>query len=484
MSSQRQTQSKILCTLGPASSSLEMIRNLRNAGMDCVRINFSHGTKDDKQGLVDRIKEADPTLAILCDIQGPKLRIGEVGEGGVILERGNRLVLTTDEVMGNEERVSISYKELPNEVQVGELIFINDGIICLEVFEVQGSEIRCEILTGGAISSRKGMNLPSTKIALKVPTPKDVEDLKLIAELNPAYVAASFVGEASDVNTIRHILQSHGNFTTRIIAKIERPVAVDNFNKIIQVADGIMVARGDLGVELKPEEVPFVQKEMIKQCNWLGKPVIVATQMLESMIKAPVPTRAEVSDVYNAIGDGADCVMLSAETASGDHPIEAVKVMRRIIHNSEAHLPLRNPDFYNAHSHAMPEVLGHLVHDACLQLKSQGYGQGKILCLTKSGFTARMISKYRPSMPIIAVTHEERSFLEMSILWGVRPLLLVGLEKLGRTRERIHAVVEECLRLGWLDEKETVIMVGDFFDLGRSANQISLFQPQELLNRQ
>ncbi len=473
------SKSKILCTLGPSSDKAEQIEKLIAAGMNCVRINFSHGTEEDKTTLFERVRQANPTLAILCDIQGPKIRIGEVEEG-VILRRGASFILTTEPVIGDWHRVSVSYANLPKEVKKGEMIFINDGIVGLEILGIEKTEIHCKVLNGGPIYTRKGLNLPSTELGLRVPTEKDIHDLALIAKLNPAFLAASFVGSAEDVTTIRHILASHNNLQTKIIAKIERPIAVENFDEILQASDGIMVARGDLGVELRPEEVPFIQKEMVKKCNQVGKPVIVATQMLESMVKTPIPTRAEVSDVYNAINDGADCVMLSAETASGDFPTEAVKVMRRIIRNAEEHLSPRDPGRYDAHNQSIPELLGHLVHDACEQLMHEGYGRGKILCLTQSGFTARMISKFRPRLPIVAVTQNQHTAREMNIYWGVQPLYMPKIMEQSNRASRIRLIWEECRKHNLVDDDETLVLVGDFFDLTHRTNMITLMRSTEI----
>ncbi len=475
------TKSKILCTLGPASNAEEKIKELIHNGMNCVRINFSHGDDRGKTEIFDRVKKVAPEIAILCDIQGPKLRIGFVKDG-VSVRRGAPIILTTEEVEGDWDRITVSYKNLPSEVKTGELIFINDGIVCIEVNKVEGTEIYCTVVTGGELFTRKGLNLPHTELGLRVPTEKDLHDLKLIAKLNPAYVAASFVGSADDVHTIRQLLETYGNPDIKIISKIERPIAVKNFEEILEASDGIMVARGDLGVELPAEEVPPVQKAMIKRCNIVGKPVIVATQMLESMVKQPIATRAEVSDVYNAIEDGADCVMLSAETASGDFPAEAVEVMHRIIKNSDSHMPTRDADLFDSPSRATAETMGHLVHSACEQLKRQNIKKVKILCLTKSGFSARMISKYRPPFPLLAVTYVPRATWEMNFLWGVTPVLIPELEEAQKTWERVKVATEECMKKGIIDKGDTIVLVGDFFNLPHSTNMISIFQASEIVN--
>lgn len=449
--------------------------------MDCARINFSHGTPEYKTEIFNIVRKEAPELAILCDIQGPKIRIGQVKEGGVVLKTGNKLVVTTEDVEGNENKITINYDKLPEEIEPGELIYINDGIVCLKANEIQGNEITCSILTGGFISTKKGVNLPDTEISLKVPTEKDISDLKLIAELDPEFVAISFVGTAEDVNKIRKLLSGYENDNIKLISKIERPVAVENFDSILEVSDGIMVARGDLGVELPPEKVLPVQKEMIKKANIAGKPIIVATQMLESMIKAPVPTRAEVSDVFNAIEDGADAVMLSAETASGDFPNEAVTIMERIIRSSEALIPLRDPDDYDSENETISEVIGHLVYSACCEFIDMGYTKGKIICITQSGHSARMISKYRPNLPIIGVTPEVNTARELKMQWGVEPLLLPEMNEIDKTRDKIKVAVKTCLDRGYVTKGEKLIIAGNFFDLPHKTNMVSIFSIDDVL---
>ena len=431
----RLVKSKILCTLGPSSRTEAEIGALYEQGMDMVRINFSHGSPEEKRELFATVKAVDPNLAILCDIQGPKIRIGEVKAGGALLRRGTQFTLTTEEVMGDETKATISYKPFPAEVKTGERVFINDGIVCLEVLQIKGKEVVCKVLSGGTIFTRKGVNLPTTKLSLRVPTEKDTVD-----------------------------------------------IAVDNFEEILAASDGIMVARGDLGGELPAEQVPPIQKEMIRRCNIAGKPIIVATQMLESMTKAPIATRAEVSDVYNAIADGADCVMLSAETASGEFPTEAVFTMERIIMVSEDHLAQRNPDWYDSKEDTVSEVIGHLTPQTCKQLIERGNGAaGKIICLTRSGHTARMVSKYRPPFPILALTPDARAAQEMKLLWGVAPFHMPELAESAQTLSRIHTAIQACYDRGFLTPTEKVIVVGDFFNLPSQTNMVSILTVGDVL---
>ncbi|MBU2511173.1 pyruvate kinase [bacterium] len=475
------TKSKIVCTLGPASSTAEKIKELSDIGMDCTRINFSHGTREDKIELFNRIRKTDNSLAILCDIQGPKIRIGLVKEGGVLLLPGKKIVVTTEEVIGDENRITLMYPKLPEEIRVGELIYINDGIVCLRVEKTEGCEITCTILSGGIISSRKGVNLPSTEISLKVPTEKDIEDLKLIAELDPEFVAVSFVGTAEDVLRIRSILKDFGNDRIKLISKIERPIALENFDAILKVSDGIMVARGDLGVEIPPQEVIPAQKRIINRCNIEGKPVIVATQMLESMVQNPIATRAEVSDVYNAIMDGADAVMLSAETASGKYPAEAVTVMEKIIKMSESMIPFRDPDKFDSDHETTSEIIGHLVSSACKEFRDINYTEGKIVCLTQGGHSARMISKYRPSIPILGISCSERTVREMRLLWGLEPLLITELVSENSILLRIKTAVKICYQQGFLDIDENVIVSGNMSGLAAHTNMVAIFNVREFL---
>jgi len=475
------TKSKIVCTIGPASDSVETIKSLCDIGMDCARINFSHGTIEGKTELFHKLRECDPSLAILADIQGPKIRIGLVeGEGAQLLP-GEKFIITSDDVPGSKEKVSISYNALPQEVKQGDLIYINDGIICVIVDHVEGNDIHCSVIAGGYISSRKGVNLPSTEISLSVPTEKDTADLKVIAELNPEFVAVSFVRDAHDVLKIKEMLAGYGNDTIRLVSKIERPQAVENFDSILEVSDGIMVARGDLGVELAPEDVLPVQKEMIHKCNVAGKPIIVATQMLESMIRAPVPTRAEVSDVYNAIEDGADAVMLSAETASGDYPSEAVSIMERIIRSSESLIPHRNPDDYDSEYETISEIIGHLVYAGCKEFRDMNYDKGKIVCFTHTGHTAHMISKYRPYLPILGVTANKKTAREMRLLWGVEPLLIEYMDDKSRVIDQIRMAVQKSFDDKLIEQDEKLIIAGNFFNMPAQSNTVSIFSADELM---
>jgi len=474
------TQSKIICTLGPSCHTPEQIRRLADIGMDCTRINFSHGSAEDKKKLFDNVRKADDRLAILCDIQGPKIRIGNVESPGVHLKQDETIIVTTDQIEGNKDRVSISYEKLPEEANIGDLIYINDGLVCLKVKEIDQNNLTCDIVTGGFISTKKGVNLPSTKISLTVPTEKDVEDLKIIAKLDPEYIAVSFVNDERDILTIRQILADAGNSHIKIIAKIERPFALENFDKILAVSDGVMVARGDLGVEIPAEEVLPVQKSLIKKCNIAGKPVIVATQMLESMTHAPTPTRAEVSDVFNAIADGADAVMLSAETASGKYPEKAVTMMERIIRSAENHMPHKDPEELDSSKRTHSELIGHLVFSTCKDFSA--HSTGKIICLTRSGYSSRMISKYRPYFAIFGITDNPRYAREMRINWGVEPVVIKELEDATSNIHRIKLSAEECYRRNFIGEDDKIIVTGNnLFNFQQETNMLCIYDLKDLL---
>ena len=492
------TKSKIICTLGPSTSTKEKILDMAEAGMDVARINFSYGTQEYKSKIFKRVREIDSSLAIMCDIQGPKIRIGEVESNGAVLIPGNSVILTSDDIVGTSNKISVSYKKLPKEVKHGDLIYINDGLICLRVEDVKGNDINCQVLVGGLITSKKGVNVPHTEISMRVPTEKDKEDIKLIAKLDPEYLAISFVRDGEDVRTIREMLKKEANEKIKLVSKIERPFALDNFDEILKESDAIMVARGDLGVEVPFEDIIPEQKKMIRKANIAGKPVIVATQMLESMINAPVPTRAEVSDVFNAIEDGADSVMLSAETAAGRYPVESVSTMERIIKSSESQIPPRDPDDYDSNEESISEIIGHIVHSACkeffdISLIGQSGGKSclednievsdvKILVLTRSGLSARMVSKYRPLLPIIGVTPEERTARELRLVWGVEPIIMKELAKESNTYIKIQKGTQKALELGFIEKRDKLIIAGNMMYLPSKTNMVSIFRVSDILD--
>ncbi len=414
-------KSKIVTTIGPATFSNEMLRKLADRGADVFRLNFSHATKDGDEmvELFNRIRTVCPNVGVLCDIQGPKIRVGNF-EKPVVLDVGNEFKIYEDEVPGTEEQTCIKYKGFLEDVEVGDSLFVNDGLIHLKIINKNKEEgfVNTKVITSGPISSKKGVNIPSGNLSTQNPTDKDIRDLKIIAKLQPEYLAASFIANQTEVKSIRAILNNAGASRTRIISKIERPIAVQNFDEILEVSDGIMVARGDLGVEIPAEQVPIEQKRMILACNRVGKPVIVATQMLESMIKNPVPTRAEVNDVFNAVYDRSDAVMLSGETSVGDHPLKAVKYMDKIINTAENYIPDKSPDEIDSEEPDMYEAIGHAVYELAEVFHRVNF-RGKIIIFTRDGKSCRMTAKYRPLFPILAITADKTTARTLRLVWGV-----------------------------------------------------------------
>jgi len=416
-------KTKIVCTIGPASESLEMMKKLIEAGMNVARLNFSHGDFEEHGNRIRNIRQASKelgkTVAILLDTKGPEIRIGKLKEEPIELVENEYLTLTTEEILGDKDRIHVTYKNLPNDVKVGSTILIDDGLIGLTVVDIQGTEIKCRIVNGGQIKGRKGVNVPGVKISLPGITDKDAADIVFGIEQGIDFIAASFVRKASDVLEIRELLEKHNASHIQIISKIENQEGVDNLDEILEVSDGLMVARGDLGVEIPAEEVPLVQKRMIEKCNLVGKPVITATQMLDSMQRNPRPTRAEASDVANAIFDGTDAIMLSGETAAGKYPVESVRTMARIAERTEAALNYREifHRLSNAQEISVTEAISQAVAKSALDLNANA-----IITATESGYTARMVSKYRPKAPIIAVTPNEDVMRRMALNWGVLPV--------------------------------------------------------------
>ena len=416
-------KTKIVCTIGPASESPEMLRKLVLAGMNVARLNFSHGDYDEHGARIANIKkvreELGRTVSILLDTKGPEIRLGKLAEEPIELVQDEIVTLTTEDVLGTRRRIPVSYKQLPQDVSVGSTILIDDGLIGLRVTAIRGTEIDCRVVNGGPIKSRKGVNVPGVRINLPGITEKDAADIRFGIEQGVDFIAASFVRKASDVLEIREILEKHNASHIQIISKIENQEGVDNLADILEVSDGLMVARGDLGVEIPAEEVPLVQKRMIEMCNRAGKPVITATQMLDSMQRMPRPTRAEASDVANAILDGADATMLSGETAAGKYPVESVLTMARIAERTEAALEHREIFLRQANyqQRSVTEAISQAVANSALELDAKA-----IVTPTETGFTARMVAKYRPKAPVIAVTKDESVMRRLNLVFGVFPM--------------------------------------------------------------
>lgn len=416
-------KTKIVCTIGPASESVEKLVELMNAGMNVCRLNFSHGDFEEHGARIKNIREASKItgkrVAILLDTKGPEIRTHNMKDGKVDFKIGDVVRIAMDEVEGTNEKFSITYPELINDVEIGTHILLDDGLIDLEVTELDKSanEIVTVVKNEGTLKNKKGVNVPNVSINLPGITEKDAADIRFGIENDIDFIAASFVRRPSDVLEITQILEENNATHIQIIPKIENQEGVDNIDSILQVSDGLMVARGDLGVEIPTEEVPIVQKELIRKCNALGKPVITATQMLDSMQRNPRPTRAEASDVANAIYDGTDAIMLSGETAAGDYPVEAVQTMARIAVRTEEALVNQDAFALKLYSKTdMTEAIGQSVGHTARNL-----GVQTIVAATESGYTARMISKYRPKSHIVAVTFSERDARGLSLSWGVYP---------------------------------------------------------------
>jgi pyruvate kinase len=421
--------SKIVCTLGPATNSPRMIRRLLEAGMDVARLNFSHGTHETHAQSIAMVHaaaaELGKTVGILADLQGPKIRTGALAGGGTVnLRSGQQFIITTAKILGDSTRVNTTFRPLPREVKSGDRILLSDGLIELRVEKVRGQEVICRVVNGGALGEHKGINLPGVKLRVPALTPKDRIDLRFALDHNVDFVAASFVRRPEDVLLAKALIR-RAKKDTPVISKLEKPEAIENLEGILRVSDGVMVARGDLGVEMNPETVPVVQKNIIARAREFRRPVITATQMLESMTQNPRPTRAEASDVANAIFDGSDAVMLSAETASGKYPIEAVSMMARIIHEAEASIQEYPRPTTAQERLKVAETVAELVCHASRELHMK-----LIAVFTHSGFTARLVSRYRPLVPIVAFSPEASTRRRMSLFWGVTSRHISDIKKI------------------------------------------------------
>ena len=447
---------KIICTLGPAVDDEEILEKLIREGMDVARLNFSHGNHEDHQIRVDRLKRVREKIGkpvpLLIDTKGPEIRLGKFEKGEVILQEGNDFLLVNETIVGNEQKSTISHKELYEDVKPGTRILINDGLVALEVKGIQGKDILCKILNGGIIGNNKGVNIPETDTHLPSITKQDIEDIKFAIRNEFDFIASSFVRKAADVYETRKILKAFGGEDLKIIAKIENREGVNNFDEILKASDGIMVARGDLGVEIPTEEVPVVQKMIIEKCYKNGKPVITATQMLDSMIKNPRPTRAESSDVANAVYDGTSAIMLSGESAAGKYPVESVRTMVKIAQKAEESI-----NYAKRLSEMQFDMLGSITNaisfatcNTAVNLKAAA-----IISVTHSGQTAKMISRFRPSCPIVAATTNERVQRQLFLSWGVVPVLVKAVESV---EEMFDIGVKKAVEIGLAKEGDIVVI--------------------------
>lgn len=461
-------KTKIVCTIGPSSESPEIIEDLIKNGMNVARLNFSHGTHEEHLAKMKTIRKVrrklNRPIAIMLDTKGPEIRTGNFNIDEVFLKPGDVFTLTTRDVEGTEEIVSVSYEGLPNDVEVGSVIYIDDGLVQLEVTEIKDdTDVVCKALNNGVLSNHKGVNLPGSKTNLPAITPKDIDDIKFGIENDIDLIAASFVRKKEDVYEIRRILEDNGGEHIKIISKIESQEGVDNIEEIIEASDGIMVARGDLGVEIRTELIPIVQKEIIRKANKAAKPVITATQMLDSMIRNPRPTRAETTDVANAIIDGTDCVMLSGETAGGKYPVEAVSTMRNICITTELSDDFKE-NIYQTNISSSFTTTNAIAKNTC-DLAETLDAKAIISC-TASGNTSRVISKFKPKTNSIAATTTERVARQLSVVWGVYPIVI---QDAIETDELIDRAIFGAINEGFVSEGDiTVVTAG--IPLGISGN--------------
>lgn len=452
-------KTKIVCTIGPASQDVETLKQLILAGMNVARINFSHGNFQDQEEKIQHVKQAREELnmpvALLLDTQGPEIRTGKLEEMPVELKAHDLFTLVNEDIIGNKERVSVSYKELYKDIKVGTQILIDDGKIELQVKEIQGKDVICEVMNGGMLGNRKSINLPGTHVNLPSLKEKDIQDLKDGCRADFDFVAASFVRSKEDVLAIRKVLDENGGEKIKIIAKIENQEGIDNLDEIIEVSDGIMVARGDLGVEIPFYEVPIMQKRFIQKCNNAGKLVITATQMLDSMTENPNPTRAEVSDVANAIFDVTGAIMLSGESAMGKYPVKCVETMNHIAVAVEDYIKYWKR--FTRREHDLTDLdyefnLNHSVTTTAMEMKAKA-----IFAYTETGNTPRMLASFLPACPIYALTSNEKTYRQLALAWNTTPILIKDKTK---PNDIIAEGLEEAKKRGYVQEGDVVVLAG------------------------
>lgn len=455
--------------MGPSTDKEGILEQLAIEGMDVARFNFSHGDHEEQKGRLDRLKairtKINRPIAALLDTKGPEIRIREFAKGKITLTEGQKFTLTADEIQGDEERVSVTYKDLYKDVKPGDSILIDDGLIGLEVEEIEGSDIHCVVINGGVVSNKKGINLPGVNVNMPFISQKDREDILFGIQEEFDFIAASFTRTADDVLEIRKILDENGGRDLNIIAKIENQQGVDNIDSIIEAADGIMIARGDMGVEIPLEDVPVIQKEIINKVYNAGKQVITATQMLDSMMKNPRPTRAETTDVANAIYQGTSAIMLSGETAAGKYPVEALRTMVKIALRTESDIAYNKEFSILSREHAsvinMTTAISHATCMTAIDL-----GAKAIITVSRSGNTARMISKYRPGCMIVGCSPEEHTCRQLNMSWGITPVHIK--EEYSMEILLLHAT-EAAERAGYVEKGDVVVLTAGV-PLGRSGN--------------
>lgn len=451
-------KTKIICTLGPAVYSDERITQIINAGMDCARLNFSHGTHEEQEVRLNRVRriagELNRHIPILLDTKGPEIRLKDFENGSVVVEKGSLFTFDTDkETPGTKERIGLTYDKLAKNVEVGTKILVDDGKIELKVTAIKGSKVICKVITGGKLSNHKSINIPNVEIPMPYLNDVDKSDLLFGIEHNVEYIAASFVRCADDLKKLRKFLKDNGGQDIKVISKIENGQGINNFDEILELSDGIMVARGDMGVEINFEKIPAIQKMMIEKCNREGKIVVTATQMLESMTENPRPTRAEVSDVANAIYDGTTVIMLSGESAAGRHPVEAVRTMANIAVNAENTI-----NYYEKYVDSSADMEPNLKNAICASAYNAAkYLDAKaIVVLTRSGATANILSRFHPECPVIAATISERGRNQLNLVWGITP---VAAENLDSADKFVEYAVSKAVESRLVKRGDNIVVI-------------------------
>ena len=451
-------KTKIICTLGPAVDSDERITQIINAGMDCARLNFSHGTHEEQEVRLNRVRriagELNRHIPILLDTKGPEIRLKDFENGSVVVEKGSLFTFDTDkETPGTKERIGLTYDKLAKNVEVGTKILVDDGKIELKVTAIKGSKVICKVITGGKLSNHKSINIPNVEIPMPYLNDVDKSDLLFGIEHNVEYIAASFVRCADDLKKLRKFLKDNGGQDIKVISKIENGQGINNFDEILELSDGIMVARGDMGVEINFEKIPAIQKMMIEKCNREGKIVVTATQMLESMTENPRPTRAEVSDVANAIYDGTTVIMLSGESAAGRHPVEAVRTMANIAVNAENTI-----NYYEKYVDSSADMEPNLKNATCASAYNAAkYLDAKaIVVLTRSGATANILSRFHPECPVIAATISERGRNQLNLVWGITP---VAAENLDSADKFVEYAVSKAVESRLVKRGDNIVVI-------------------------
>ena len=450
-------KTKIVCTIGPASRDADTMREMLEAGMNVARLNFSHGTHEEHRKTIETFRrvrdEQDRPAAILLDTKGPEIRLGDFENGSEILEEGDEFTLTSEECPGTKERVSTTYKALPSQVSLGTSILIDDGRVRLRVAGTTEDEVRCIVVNGGKVSNRKGVNIPNQSLDLEYISEADRQDILFGIEMDVDYVAASFVRSGADVKVLRSLLNENGGDRIKIISKIENTEGIENFKEILALSDGIMIARGDMGVEVDFEKLPGIQKKFIKECCKAGKTVITATQMLESMTHSPAPTRAEITDVANVVFDGTSAVMLSGESAAGDYPVETVKAMAKIVSQAEEDAEEVNQYKFlevETNDRDVSNAMGHAACTTAHDIKASA-----IVAITTSGYTAEMMAKYKPVEPIIAATPDSKTYHQQALTRGVYPVLT---QRSSNWNDLMEKAIEGAERMKFVKKGDCIVL--------------------------